>query len=209
MYISRLNRIPSGEIPKKITKVLNEVGLENAANLKVGKFSRGMKQRLGMANILIKEPKVMLLDEPTQGLDLKGATEMLDLFQNINTNDNVTILISSHLIHQMGKICKNIGIMVNGNMVIQSEVGNLKFNLKSWLIEIEALNINDHILNEINYLKGVIEINRFGNKLMIHCDSDLRSTISKILVMNGASLKKLIVKNDILEEIYKKYTGGT
>ena len=209
-YIARLNRIPSKDIPKKINKVLDNVGLENAADLKVGKFSRGMKQRLGIANILIKEPTVVFLDEPTQGLDPRGITEILDLFKKINVDDDVTILVSSHLIYQMEKLCNKIGIMVNGNLVMQSEVSDLNLKLKkNWLIEIEALNINDHMLNKIYDLNGVINIDRFKTNLMISCDRDLRSDISQILIKNGALLHKIVEKNNTLDEIYKKYSGVT
>jgi len=207
-YIARLNRIPSKDIPNKISKVLDNVGLENVDELKVGKFSRGMKQRLGIANILIKEPKVVFLDEPTQGLDPKGITEILNLFKNLNVDNDVTILVSSHLIHQMETLCTKIGIMVNGKLVMQSEVSDLYLKVKkNWLIEIEALNINDYILNKIYDLKGVIKIDQFKTNLIISCESDLRSNISQILIKNGALLNKLIVKNNTLDEIYAKYSG--
>ena len=209
-YIARLNHIPSKDIPKKINKVLDNVGLENTADLKVGKFSRGMKQRLGIANILIKEPKVVFLDEPTQGLDPRGITEILNLFKKINVDDDVTILVSSHLIYQMEKMCTKIGIMVNGNLVMQSDVSDLNQKLKkNWLIEIEALNINDHMLNKISNLDGVIQLDQFKTNLTISCDRDLRSNISEILIKNGALLHRIGEKNNILDEIYKKYSGVT
>ena len=84
---------------------------------KVDAFSRGMKQRLGIAEVLIKDPKVLFLDEPTLGLDPDGALRVIDLIQSLNHDRNITVLLSSHSLHQVQKISHRVGIMIKGKMV--------------------------------------------------------------------------------------------
>ena len=91
----------------------------------MGVYSRGMKQRLGIAEVLIKDPKVMFLDEPTLGLDPDGASKMIDLIQSLNRDRNITVLLSSHHLHQVQKISHRVGIMIRGKMVAVGSIDDL------------------------------------------------------------------------------------
>jgi ABC-2 type transport system ATP-binding protein len=116
-FIARLNRIPDNVSAKKIDELLEEVGLFEEAKKKVGTYSKGMRQRLGIAEVLIKEPKVIFLDEPTIGLDPDGTNRMLDLIHSLSREKNITIFLSSHLLDQVQRICDRVGIMIKGNLV--------------------------------------------------------------------------------------------
>ncbi len=117
-FIARLNHIPDKVSSKKIDEVLQQVGLfEEAKGKKVGTYSKGMRQRLGIAEVLIKEPKLIFLDEPTIGLDPDGTNRMLDLIQSLSRERNITIFLSSHLLDQVQRICDRVGIMIKGNLV--------------------------------------------------------------------------------------------
>jgi len=116
-FIARLNRIPDKVSAKKIDGLLQEVGLFEEAKKKVGTYSKGMRQRLGIAEVLIKEPKLIFLDEPTIGLDPDGTNRMLDLIHSLSREKNITIFLSSHLLDQVQRICDRVGIMIKGNLV--------------------------------------------------------------------------------------------
>lgn len=116
-FIARLNRIPDKISAKKIDELLEEVGLFEEANKKVGTYSKGMRQRLGIAEVLIKEPKLIFLDEPTIGLDPDGTNRMLDLIHSLSREKNITIFLSSHLLDQVQRICDRVGIMIKGDLV--------------------------------------------------------------------------------------------
>lgn len=124
-YIARLNRIPKEVSEKRIDYWLEMVGLSGEATKKVGTYSKGMRQRLGIAEVLIKEPKLIFLDEPTIGLDPDGTNRMLDLIQSLSKEKNITIFLSSHLLDQVQRICDRVGIMINGNLVALGPIDEL------------------------------------------------------------------------------------
>ena len=124
-YIAKLNRI-SGEVSeKRIDYWLEMVGLSAEASKKVGIYSKGMRQRLGIAEVLIKEPKLVFLDEPTIGLNPDGTNRMLDLIHSLSREKNITIFLSSHLLDQVQKICDRVGIMIKGNLVAMGPIEEL------------------------------------------------------------------------------------
>ena len=124
-YIADLNGLNGDGVHEKVLTVLNEVGLSDDLNKKLGAYSRGMKQRLGIAEVLIKDPKVMFLDEPTLGLDPDGATRMVELIQSLNQDRKITVLLSSHHLHQVQRISNRVGIMIKGKMVAEGSINDL------------------------------------------------------------------------------------
>lgn len=144
-YISKLNRIPDEASEKRIDYWLEMVGLSGEASKKVGTYSKGMRQRLGIAEVLIKEPKLVFLDEPTIGLDPDGTNRMLDLIQSLSREKKITLFLSSHLLDQVQRICDRVGIMINGNLVA---IGPIEELAKRKL----GLNQQDYTLEEI-YMK--------------------------------------------------------
>lgn len=131
-YIADLNGMERKEIHSTIDEVLTTVGLTDNARKKVGAYSRGMKQRLGVAEVLLKNPKVMFLDEPTLGLDPDGALKLVELIQSLNQERKITVLLSSHNLHQVQKISHRVGIMIRGKMVAEGSIDALareKFGL--------------------------------------------------------------------------------
>jgi ABC-2 type transport system ATP-binding protein len=121
-YIADLNGMERGEAEGKIQETLKLVGLAGDAQKKVSAYSRGMNQRLGIAEVLIKDPKVLFLDEPTLGLDPDGALRLIDLIQSLNRGKGITVLISSHNLYQVQKISHRVGIMINGEMVAEDSI---------------------------------------------------------------------------------------
>ena len=124
-YIADLNGMDRGKTTEKISEALNIVGLSEDKHKKVGVYSRGMKQRLGIAEVLLKDPKVMFLDEPTLGLDPDGAFKIIELIQSLNNNRKISVLLSSHHLQQVQKISHRVGIMIKGEMVAEGSIDSL------------------------------------------------------------------------------------
>jgi len=124
-YIARLNRIPDKISAGRIDESLKVVGLLEEVSKKVGTYSKGMRQRLGIAEVLIKEPKLIFLDEPTIGLDPDGTNRMLDLIHSLSREKNITIFLSSHLLDQVQRICDRVGIMIKGDLVAMGPIQEL------------------------------------------------------------------------------------
>jgi ABC-2 type transport system ATP-binding protein len=124
-YVARLNRIPDKISSARIDESLKVVGLFEEAGKKVGIYSKGMRQRLGIAEVLIKEPKLIFLDEPTIGLDPDGTNRMLDLINSLSREKNITIFLSSHLLDQVQRICDRVGIMIKGDLVAMGSIEEL------------------------------------------------------------------------------------
>ncbi|MGQ9654317.1 MAG: ABC transporter ATP-binding protein [Thermodesulfobacteriota bacterium] len=124
-YVARLNRIPDSVSEERIEKALDTVGLVSDSKRRVSTFSRGMRQRLGIAEILIKEPRLVILDEPTLGLDPEASNRMIELIQKLSKDRGMTVLFSSHFLQQVQKISDKIGIMIRGKMVAQGAIDDL------------------------------------------------------------------------------------
>ncbi len=124
-FIAQLNGLAGNSADERIDSALMTVGLFNEAAKKIAFYSRGMRQRLGIAELLIKDSKVAFLDEPTLGLDPDATNRMIELIQSLCRDKKITVLLSSHLLHQVQKICHRIGIMIKGRMVAQGPMDQL------------------------------------------------------------------------------------
>ena len=116
-YIARLNRIPDAVSGPRIDRLLEEVDLAKEADKKVGSYSKGMRQRLGIAEVLMKDPQVVFLDEPTLGLDPDGTQRMLEMIRSLSHSQGITVFFSSHQLDQVQRISNRVGIMLQGNLV--------------------------------------------------------------------------------------------
>jgi ABC-2 type transport system ATP-binding protein len=124
-FVGRLNGIRDGVLRGKIDEALKAVGLEPEAKKRVGAYSRGMRQRLGIAEVLLKDPQVVFLDEPTVGLDPDGTQKMLELIQTLSREKGITVFFSSHLLDQVQKISDRVGIMLKGTLVAAGPIQEL------------------------------------------------------------------------------------
>jgi len=116
-FVADLNAIPADEARVRSEEALKTVGLYEEAHKKINAYSRGMRQRLGIAELLIKEPKIAFLDEPTLGLDPDATNRMMDLIERLCQERNMTVLLSSHMLHLVQRICNRVGIMIKGRLV--------------------------------------------------------------------------------------------
>jgi ABC-2 type transport system ATP-binding protein len=164
-YITRLNHIPEKEARERINEVLSLVGLAEVRNMEVGKFSKGMKQRLGLATVFVKKPKLAILDEPTTGIDPQGVEEILKLITEVNRKENITFFVCSHLLYQIQKICSKIGIFSKGKMMAMGsleEISKKILSEKSNRLEISFSDSQDvdELIKKIQQLEGVLKVEK-------------------------------------------------
>jgi len=162
----------------QIEKVVSIVGLQNRINEKVSKYSLGMKQRLGVAQALLNNPKLLILDEPTNGLDANGIREFRLLLKNLAQNEKIAILISSHILSEMQSLCDVIGIIDNGVLLETNKIDKIKNELLengSVYIKCNAPNYAGKLINE-NYK---LSVKVCKNKVLFKADE---TTIAKIII---------------------------
>jgi ABC-2 type transport system ATP-binding protein len=206
-FIADLNNIKLADTLKRIDRVLEMVGLQEQKNVQVKKFSHGMRQRLGIADVLIKEPKLIILDEPTSGLDPTGINQLLDLISGL-PKMGTTVLLSSHLLYQVQRVCNSIGILVKGKMIIQGPIEKLGREAVAggrYIIEVETASPAGNLVDTIKGLDGVIGVDVKGNNMNITTDEDLRGEIAKLVVQSNIPLTQIKVKEFSLDDIYMKY----
>jgi len=206
-YIARLNGIPDRDSKKRIEEVLKQVGLAEVADRPVRTYSRGMRQRLGIADVLVKQPRLAILDEPTTGIDPEGASQILDMIVRMRDERGMTILLSSHLLHQVQRVCDRVGIMHRGKLVAEGTVDELSAKTSGEGLEFEAQvrGGGPWLITALEALEGVRKVTAEGERLVIACDEDVRGAIARTILNKGAELLELRRRTFTLEEIYLRY----
>ena len=222
VYIARLNGLPLNMAKEKAMQLLERVGLVDAADKKTGKYSRGMIQRLGLADVLIKNPEIIVLDEPTLGIDPKGVKEFLDLIVQLSREEGLTVLLSSHHLHQVQQVCDRVGLFVSGKLIDEGDIASLSTRLFSgepFIIE-AGVHINANGENNLPFnletsitglgnkllnMDGVKSIAREREIIKIFCERDLSSAIAKTIVESGIDLNCLVKREYGLDDIYQRY----
>lgn len=206
-FIADLNNLDRKETKRRTERVLEMVGLTAQKDMAVKKFSRGMKQRLGIADVLIKEPKLIILDEPTSGLDPAGINQLLDLIVGL-PKMGTTVMLSSHQLYQVQRVCNSIAILAKGRMVIQGQLDKLGREAVAggrFIVEVETAAPAGGLVDIIKGLKGVVGVETKGNNMSITTETDLRGEIAKAVVQSNIPLVQIKVKEFSLDDIYMKY----
>lgn len=204
----RLNGLEGITLEKKIDSLAERVGLSGAIDNKVGTYSRGMRQRLGIADVLVKDPGVVILDEPTLGIDPQGIEELLGLIKELSVKDGRTVVISSHLLHQMQKICDRVGIFVQGKLLAAGPLDTLWEQVSGQQGQLLELTVepDDSQLKEIlNRLPHVVEISQEQIMYILKLEKDIRRELAETLVGNGYTILHLRMRQGDLDDIYHLY----
>jgi ABC-2 type transport system ATP-binding protein len=208
LYIARLNRIQDEEARRRVNLVLDEVGLSNDGDRPAGAYSRGMKQRLGIAEVLVKDPKVLILDEPTLGIDPDGAIRILELINGLRRERGLTVLLSTHLLHQVQHMCTRIGIIVKGKLIVKGDLSQLSSAImkeREFNLFVEIGGNTDGFQRDVASLDGVIEVQPQGRGWLLRCTHDMRPEVVSLITQKGLPLLQLRSEELTLEEIYLKY----
>jgi len=208
LYMARLNRIPEDEARRRTGQVLDQVGLPDDGRRLVREFSRGMKQRLGIAEVLVKEPKAIILDEPTLGIDPDGAIRILELIKDLNREHGLTVMLSSHQLEQVQDICSRVGIIVKGKLIVQGAMdalGKAILKDRQWNFLLEVGGNADGFERELQSIRGVDEIEKRNRGWFLRCTEDVRGEVMSAVARKQLQLLQLRSEDPTLEEIYLKY----
>ena len=203
-FTARLNGISDPDA--RIDELLEEVGLSAAADQPVGEYSRGMNQRLGLADALIKSPSILILDEPTTAIDPEGVAEILDLIRGLAVEDHVAVLLSSHLLNQVQAVCDRVAIFVAGKVVAQGRPHELAED-EVGMARVEFRFAGDGDPDRLRALSGVDEVShgRVPGAWLATLESGRLSEIIGELVSGGAVLTGVRRVDDDLDAIYRRY----
>ena len=211
MYIGELNGIPQAEVKGRALSVMTMVGLENDIGKKTSAYSRGMKQRLGLADVLIKQPDVVILDEPTLGIDPSGVKEFLALIRQLSRKQGLTVLLSSHHLHHVQQVCDRVGIFVKGKLLVEGNMDTLSKNLfdgKSLEVLVtlrNSLSLPWEHESEFLQLNGVKQLRVHGREITVTCSRDITPEIVRFFVLKGYEVIGVQRKEHGLDDIYQKY----
>jgi len=224
MFTAQLNSIPEKEAARKTDLLLERVGLINERKKKTGKYSRGMRQRLGLADVLIKNPEVIILDEPTLGIDPTGVKDFLELIVKLSKEDGLTVLVSSHHLHQVQQICDRVGLFIGGKLIAEGNITTLSqdiFSNEPYLIEAgvtfpgataaeteQRTQNSDKLVENLKNINGTIGIKIKDNIFQIGCSQDITTEIARVIIESGAGLNYLNKKEYGLDDIYNRYFEG-
>ncbi len=207
-FTANLNHMRRSEAEDKIDSILGTVGLARVKDQEVSTFSRGMKQRLGIADILLKEPRLAFLDEPTTGIDPTGIDDILKLISDMGKR-GITVIFCSHILPQVQRLCSRVGIMSRGTLVADGQIDRLGREVAAagkFRIEAELDGVGPDVLEAVRQVKGVQEVEAADKTLIIAAESDLRGQISRAIIDSGALLLGIKVEEYDLEKIYKRYS---
>ena len=186
---------------KRIEEVIKIVKLETRINDKVSKYSLGMRQRLGIAQALLHKPNLLILDEPTNGLDPEGIKELRDIIKRLATKEKVGVVISSHNLSELESFCNKIVIIKNGEIVETNELKKVKNIEESYIFEVDEISKISKILEE-----KIEKIN--DNSFKIHTNKKSIPEIIKKLIENGVKIYTVKEEEISLEDAFLKRTGG-
>jgi ABC-2 type transport system ATP-binding protein len=207
-YTARLMGISSAERADRIDAALKRVRLDSVANKKVGTFSRGMRQRLGLAEILMKRAEIAILDEPTSGLDPQATHEFLAMIEELK-HEQVTVLLSSHLLDQVQRVCDRVALFQAGRIVLMGAVPELAQQVLGggFVVEIEAaVPASTDLVARLRAISGVTSAESAGpNKYRVTAGRDVRPDAARAVVAADGALTRLSIDEPSLDAIYTRF----
>lgn len=203
-------RMRKGVTQERINEVVELVKLSNRINDKVSKYSLGMRQRLGVAQALLHRPKVLILDEPTNGLDPAGIKELRDILKETAHKENISVIVSSHLMSEMELMCDRVGIIANGKMIgvhsLEEMISASNSKVSEFMIRVDnkaaAFNMIDVSEDKKKIVEDMIEVSLPTE----NADEEI-SRINYMLIKNGIKLYTVSQKeNKKLEDVFIELT---
>jgi ABC-2 type transport system ATP-binding protein len=216
-YTASLNGLARKEADERIAALLEQVGLADAADKRAGTYSRGMRQRLAIADALIKRPSVLILDEPTIGIDPEGVRDLLAMLHTLSRDEGITILLSSHLLHQVQEVCDRVGIFVRGRLIASGQVRELEEQLAlrdEWEFLVSVIRGDGQATKDddveraaasLRAIPDVREVSRHTDGLLVRAREDIRQAAVRALLEQGLLPVELHRRGLSLDDIYDSY----
>ncbi|HZR90608.1 MAG TPA: ABC transporter ATP-binding protein [Bradyrhizobium sp.] len=207
-YTAKLMGLSLKERTQRIAEALKRVRLDDVAHKRVATFSRGMRQRLGLAEIIVKRAEIAILDEPTSGLDPQATLEFLDLIRELKA-EGITVLLSSHLLDQVQRICDRVALFQAGHIVLMGSVAELSVQVlgAGFVVEVEAEGVG--IARRLATIPGVSNVETVAkDRFRMTAERDVRADAARAVVAVDGALRRLSVDEPSLEAIYARYFQG-
>ncbi len=211
-------RYPSSKNESEISRVLELVGLLGYADTKVGKLSKGMVQRLSVAQALVGSPEILILDEPMIGLDPAGSSHFREVFREFSKERGGTVFLSSHIMSEVEALCTSVALIHNGKILFRGTIDEvIRSSLEFTAVVLESSPLSASVIAKIKALDGVLEMReastQYGNtltELVISSKNteDLRPLLSELIVSSGAKLFTMKRADNLLEQAYIEALKG-
>jgi len=204
-YTAALVGFEGAEIDRRVGTALERVGLGNVASHRVGTYSRGMRQRLGLAEILMKDAQIAILDEPTSGLDPQATAELLEMIRGLK-RDGVAVLISSHLLERVQSVCDRVALFQAGNIVLNGTVPELARQVLGGGYHVDVEADGEGLAAKFAAMAGVSTVDQVApSRYRLLADRDIRAEAAAVVVNAGGRLRQLAVEEPSLDTIYNRY----
>jgi ABC-2 type transport system ATP-binding protein len=207
-YTAKLMGLNAAERARRIAAALARVRLLDVAGKRVATFSRGMRQRLGLAEILVKQAEVAILDEPTSGLDPQATIEFLALIGELKS-EGVTVLLSSHLLDQVQRVCSRVALFQAGRIVLIGAVADLARQVlgAGFVVEVEA--DGERLDRRLGAIGGVTRVETIApDRFRLTAERDVRPDAARAVVAANGALRRLSVDEPSLDAIYTRFFQG-
>jgi ABC-2 type transport system ATP-binding protein len=204
-YTAALIGISSADAGKRVAAALERVGLQDVGQKRVGAFSRGMRQRLGLAEILMKDAAIAILDEPTSGLDPHATSELLEMIRSLK-RDGVAVLVSSHLLERVQSICDRVALFNSGKIALLGTVPELAREVLGGGYNVEVEAEGEGLALKFSDIPGVRAVDQSGpNRYRLLSETDVRPQAAAAVVNAGGALRRLSIAEPSLDAIYNAY----
>jgi ABC-2 type transport system ATP-binding protein len=193
----------------ELPKLFEQVGLKGRENDIIGKYSKGMQQRLGIAQALLSEPELVILDEPSLGLDPVGMVEVRELIKNV-VKEGMTVFLSSHLLFEVQQVCSHVTIINKGVALVSDTLQNVEHKIKGPLtMQIEVTKLTKAIVDNLKKLSFVTEVKTEGNKIEVtfETDEDVRPQVSEAITNAGGTIVSMNLARHSLEDVFVQLVG--
>ncbi len=207
-FTARLGGIAKADVDRRISEALSRVNLSHAGDTAVHTYSRGMRQRLGIAEIIMRKVDVAILDEPTNGLDPQSTRDFLELIRSLKA-EGMTIILSSHLLDLVQSICDRVALFANGRIGLKGRVGDLMRDVLggSFVIRLEADGVD--VGANLQGIDGIESISKAGDDAWrIDASRDVRSAVARRIVEAGGALTSLNIERATLDDVYQRFFEG-
>ncbi len=203
-FYAKLSGIPDGERATRIDQQLARLGLMEAADRKVGTFSKGMMQRLGLAQALLHEPEFLVLDEPTTGLDPEGRKLVAEIILEEKAQER-TVFLSSHILSDVERTCDRVVMIRNGEVVLAEDIERLTGDQELWEVEV----LGEDASSDSLVAAGFNRVNRQPGKATFVCSLDEKRRLLQQMTEAGLEVGTLKRRSQSLEDLYMKHVGGS
>lgn len=211
-FYGEFYKIPRPKLDARIEELMARVGMMRFIDAQIKTYSHGMRKRLAIAQALLHDPKILILDEPSTGLDPKGVQEFRDLIRGLNS-EGYTMFLSSHVLPEIQQLCDRVGILRRGRLVAEDSIDNLREQLISRSVDrvsIVATGFNEEQLNRIRALEAVrsADAAQWGIMVLAEPRSNVSADVNDILVRGGARITSMTTMEPTLEDVFLDITGG-